>query len=60
MLKRIDAVGGLDNYIMGQRRMEGLKAEALKKAMVLGQWRRELEERGIRLGYDLKECGKKV
>lgn len=60
VLKTIDALGGLDNYIMGQRQLEGLKAETLKKAIVLGAWRRELQEKGIQLQYPLKPVGRKI
>lgn len=60
VLKTIDAVGGLDNYIMGQRRLDGLKAEALKKALVLRQWQSDLALNGINLKYQLLNCGKRV
>ena len=53
VMRTIDNIGGLDNYIMGQRRLENEKAETLKKAMVLAQWRRELASKSIPMKYNL-------
>lgn len=55
VLKRVDALGGLDNYILGQRVLEGQKAEWLKKALVVKQWQQELQEKGIPFAYTFKE-----
>lgn len=60
VLKTVDAMGGLDGYILGQRQLESLKAEALKKALVLRAWRQELAERGIDCRYELADRGKRI
>jgi ribosomal protein L28 len=42
VLKRVDSLGGLDNYILGQRVLESRKALNLKHALVLEKWKREI------------------
>jgi ribosomal protein L28 len=49
VLKRVDSLGGLDNYIMGQRILESRKALNIKHALVVQRWRTELESKMMSL-----------
>jgi ribosomal protein L28 len=53
VLKAIDAIGGLDNYILGQRKLESALALNLKHAMVLRRWRQELERQKLQPVYEV-------
>lgn len=60
VLKRMDSLGGLDNYILGQRVLESSKALTLKHAMVLKKWKEGIEKSGQKLGYRLNPIRTKI
>jgi large subunit ribosomal protein L28 len=60
VLKRMDALGGLDNYILGQRVLESSKALTLKHAMVLKRWKDSLLKEKLAVGYKLNPIRTKL
>lgn len=57
VLKAIDSVGGLDNYILGQRRLESSLALTIKHAVVLKRWQSELQATAARIRYPVRPFG---
>jgi ribosomal protein L28 len=60
VLKSVDSLGGLDNYILGQRVLESHKALTLKHAMVLNRWRGELKKSNLDVGFTLNPIKTKI
>lgn len=58
VLKRMDSLGGLDNYILGQRVLESSKALTLKHALVMKKWTEGLQ--GKEVGYRLNPIRTKL
>ena len=53
VLKRVDSLGGLDNYILGQRILESQKALNIKHALVIQKWRSELQSKMLSVSHQI-------